>query len=215
MFKGVRHVIWDWNGTLFDDVDAAILSINNMLLERGLPILGKLQYRRIFGFPVIDCYRKLGFRFSSDAEWDAIAREFHDHYNRNAESAMLSEGVPELLAGLASAGIGMSVLSASESSMLEKLLDKYGIREAFRHVCGHSDLYGSSKVGLGRRLMERLDSAPEEVLLIGDTTHDFEVASDLGCRCLLHLEGHQDAGRLEACGCSLISSFRGLMPCQP
>lgn len=207
MIDGIKHVIWDWNGTLFNDVDAALVSLNTMLGERGLTILDRLGYRRMFGFPVIDCYRGLGFEFSTDAEWDAIANEFHAHYDRNAVSSELSAGVPDVLAQISGAGVAMSVLSAAESGKLNRQLEQCGIAGYFPYVFGHNDLYGSSKIELGRKLLAKLGCAPEEALLVGDTKHDYEVSADLGCQCALYLEGHQDADRLGSCGCRLISSF--------
>ena len=49
----LTHVIWDWNGTLFDDISTGLLIINRMLVTRGRPPLADLaHYRRIFQFPV-------------------------------------------------------------------------------------------------------------------------------------------------------------------
>lgn len=207
MIKGIKHVIWDWNGTLFNDVEAALVSINEMLGKRGLTLLNRASYRRTFGFPVIDCYRLLGFEFSTDAEWDAIANEFHANYDRNAVTAALSEGALDVLEHLQGAGVSMSVLSAAESGKLNSQLSQYGVANYFPHVFGHSDLYGSSKIELGRRLLKTLCFSPEEMLLVGDTKHDYEVAEDLGCRCLLYSDGHQDTLRLGSCGCPVISDL--------
>lgn len=55
------YILWDWNGTLVDDLDANIAIINNLLCQRGLPMLTKEYYRHIFKFPIIDFYRDAGF----------------------------------------------------------------------------------------------------------------------------------------------------------
>lgn len=204
----VSHIIWDWNGTLFDDVGAALIAINAMLEVRQLPLLDLEGYRRRFGFPVIDCYRALGFKFSTHAEWDAVAKEFHSVYNRHANRYQLVPGASETLAQLSAAGIPMSVLSASEVNTLRNFLKFYSIDGFFANILGHSDLYGSSKIELGCSLMTRIEVDPSTVLLVGDTRHDFEVAQAMGCRCVLYLNGHQDRVRLEGCGCQLISDIR-------
>lgn len=211
MLDGIRHVVWDWNGTLLDDVDAALVSINTMLKERGMPVLSMERYREIFGFPVIDCYRLLGFEFSTDSEWDAIANEFHRNYNRNVDQAGLVSGSLEVLEAVSERGIGMSVLSASETNRLNELLAHYRIDGYFRHVVGHNNLYGSSKLSLGRQLTLLLDLPPEAVLLVGDTVHDYEVARDAGWKCVLYLNGHQDEARLRGCGCAAISGLESLL----
>ena len=57
-------VIWDFNGTILDDVAAGIASVNKMLSDRGLPtIKDEEHYRKIFRFPIIEYYRALGFDF--------------------------------------------------------------------------------------------------------------------------------------------------------
>ncbi len=211
MLENTKHVVWDWNGTLLDDVEAALASINAMLEQRGMPVLSKDRYREIFGFPVIDCYRVLGFEFSTHREWDEIAIEFHSHYNSNVEGSGLTRGARELLAHLSGRGIGMSVLSASEAGKLEEMLAHYGIDGCFQNVKGHSNLYGSSKIEIGRELMEGIEVPAEQVLLVGDTVHDYEVARDVGCECVLYLNGHQDAGRLAGCGCPTVADLACIM----
>lgn len=207
----IRHVIWDWNGTLLNDMHVSLSAINIMLEQRSLPLLDLRRYREIFGFPVIDCYRVLGFRFETDAEWDSIAREFHDHYNRMVGNAPLTDGALPLLEHFSKNGATMSVLSASETTILEALLASCGIRHFFTRVYGQSDLYGGSKLELGRRLMSEIGLPPVQTMLIGDTTHDYEVARELNCHCVLYLAGHQDESRLRDCNCRTIETLAELM----
>ena len=69
------HIIWDFNGTLFDDVEAGINSVNDMLSERGLKTLeDKEDYRKVFKFPIIEYYKDLGFDF--EKAHNAIYHEF-------------------------------------------------------------------------------------------------------------------------------------------
>jgi phosphoglycolate phosphatase len=207
----IKHVIWDWNGTLLNDMHVSLSSINIMLGTRNLPLLNLESYRKMFGFPVIDCYRVLGFKFETNAEWDVIAREFHSHYNRLSSDASLTDAALPLLEHFKAAGTAMSVLSASETTILEKMLAERNIRHYFARVYGQSDLYGSSKVNLGRKLLSEIGIPSDQILLIGDTTHDHEVATQLNCRCILYLGGHQDNARLQRCGCRTIKSLRELM----
>ena len=61
------HVIWDFNGTVLDDMQVGIDSVNEMLAARGLPTLsGVTEYRAAFDFPVEDYYRRLGFDFDRE-----------------------------------------------------------------------------------------------------------------------------------------------------
>jgi len=205
----ISHVVWDWNGTLLDDVAACVDAINCMIRDRDLPRLDHDRYRSIFQFPVKNYYDVLGFDLANE-DWDAMAREFHRHYHRTSREAALREGIVSILEAFREGGIAMSILSASEITILERMLDAHGIRHFFEHVYGLSNLYASSKLTLGRALMAELDLPPERIVLIGDTTHDYEVAEDLGWRCLLLTGGHQSADRLESCACHVVEDLAHL-----
>lgn len=205
MKKGrIAHIVWDWNGTLLDDVGACVKAINAMLRHRDLPQLTARRYREIFEFPVRNYYHALGFDFQVE-EWDSLAREFHENYAVTSREAVLRGDAVNVLTAIRERGTPMSVLSASELSILERMLESMSIRFFFENVLGLSDLYASSKLDLGRDLIARVDEPPGELLLIGDTDHDHAVATELGCRCVLLAGGHQSAHRLAKCGCEVLN----------
>lgn len=193
----IRHLIWDWNGTLLDDVEACVGAINRMLDRRRLPCIDTPTYRQIFDFPVISYYAQLGFDLEAE-DWNAVAIEFHSHYGELARTATLRKGVTEVLATLGGLVDGMSILSACEQTILERMLAERGIRRYFGHVSGLDNLHAASKVENGRKLLAVLDLPPDEIVLIGDTNHDHEVAAALGIGCLLLAGGHQAESRLPA-----------------
>lgn len=206
---GIQHVIWDWNGTLLDDVEACVGAINPLLRQRGLPCLRPSSYRAKFGFPVKEYYARLGFDMAAE-DWDVLARAFHRHYARTSRSAPLRAGAMATLRFLRARGIAMSVLSASERSILKRMLCVHGIAGFFDHIYGLDDLYAGSKLELGRKLVRSIGVAPGCTLLVGDTRHDFEVARDMRCHCVLMTGGHQSASRLRSCGCAMIRGPAGL-----
>ena len=83
------HIIWDWNGTLLDDVGACVRAINQMLGSRGLPLLKSVAaYRAVFGFPIEDYYRRVGFDFDKEPFAD-LSDEYIPIYYRLAAQAHL------------------------------------------------------------------------------------------------------------------------------
>ena len=64
--KNKKAIIWDWNGTLLDDVELCINSMNLLLKERNLQALTIDRYREIFTFPVKEYYQKAGFNFKTE-----------------------------------------------------------------------------------------------------------------------------------------------------
>lgn len=205
----IRHIIWDWNGTLLDDVDACVGTINRMLLARHLPLIDITIYRRTFDFPVKSYYERLGFDLASE-DWDALAVEFHDCYGELAANTSLRDGIADVLNALRDADVPMSVLSACESTILHRMLTERGMNDYFQHICGVNNLHATSKLENGRDLLRVLDIPPTDIILIGDTNYDHDVATAIGSRCLLLAGGHQHESRLRAP--HIIPSPHALLP---
>ena len=74
-----RHIIWDWNGTLINDIWLVVEIMNKMLKKRSLSEIDLKKYREIFDFPVIDYYAKLGFDFSKES-FEELTVEFIGEY---------------------------------------------------------------------------------------------------------------------------------------
>lgn len=202
----LRHVIWDWNGTLLDDAWLCIEVMNELLSARRLPTLEAARYQALFGFPVRDYYGRLGFDFSHEP-FERVGAAFIAAYQRRHHECRLQAGADEALAALAARGIGCSVLSASEQSRLESQADRLGVRRCFVRMSGLDDCYAGGKLENGRRLLARLGLDPREVLLVGDTDHDWEVARDLDVDCVLIPSGHQSVDRLCALGAPMAISL--------
>ncbi len=198
-----QHIIWDWNGTLLDDTQAGVNAVNAMLAARRLPTLDVATYREVFGFPVKDFYRAVGFRLEAE-DWDAMAREFHDRFLADT-TLRLHADATRALACFRTAGVGQSVLSASEQSILDTMLTDFGVAHYFDIIFGVDNLYGHSKLELGRALLTRIARPPKTVLMIGDSLHDYEVAEDLGVPCLLIAQGHQSFARLARTGAPVLN----------
>ena len=124
-------VIWDWNGTLLDDIDLCINSINKLLINRNLPIVEKETYREIFSFPVQDYYKALGFDFKKE-DFSIPAHQFIDLYKTGFDSCGIQKNALEVLQNFKEKGIHQFVLSAMEHEMLEKTLMGKGISEYFK-----------------------------------------------------------------------------------
>jgi phosphoglycolate phosphatase len=199
----VRNIIWDWNGTLLDDVQACVDAINVLLDRRKLPGITRDQYIDIFDFPVRDYYLKLGFNLEME-DWHGLATEYHEVYAVASAETMLRPGAIRTLDRFKDAGISLSVLSACELTLLRQMMDQRGILSYFEHIYGLSDLYAHSKLSLGHDMLNSTGLSRAESLLVGDTTHDAEVAAALGMSCLLMTGGHQSAAKLNCCNCPLV-----------
>ncbi len=203
------HIMWDFNGTIFDDADAGIAAVNKMLSERGLsPIPSKERYKQIFDFPIEEYYRSLGFDFEKEP-YEVLAPIWVALYNENAERSGLCEGVRETMERIRSIGVKQSVLSACEIGMLTRYLEKLGVSEFLCEVMGLDNIHARSKLALAHAWLEKNHDA--RVLMIGDTTHDYETAMALGADCVLYSGGHQSREKLERCGCRIIDRIEDVI----
>ncbi|MBO5415838.1 MAG: HAD family hydrolase [Clostridia bacterium] len=200
------HIIWDFNGTLFDDVAAGIEAVNDMLARRGYKTLsGKEEYREVFRFPIIDYYRALGFDFEREP-YEVLAPEWVELYNRASESSTLSAGALEALDIFREWGIPQVLLSATERQMLVGQIRGLGIEEYFCEVLGLGNIHAYSKKDLAVLWKQR---NPQSVpIIIGDTEHDAEVARAIGCDCVLVRGGHQSEKTLLRCGFTVCDDLR-------
>jgi phosphoglycolate phosphatase len=208
--KKYKHIIWDWNGTLVDDNRVCVEILNKMLKKRSMPGVTEEQYRRHFDFPVEDYYRKVGFDFAAES-YAAIADEFIAEYTTRQFECRLQENALEVLSQLSQKGLSQSILSAYHQSRLEEVVDFFGAGRFFLKISGLSDYYACSKLENGKKLVAELGFDAKDVLLIGDTTHDFQVADCIGTDCLLIADGHQDREKLESCGAGVLGSLNDVL----
>jgi len=108
-------------------------------------------------------------------------------------------------------GIRQFVLSAMKQDALEDCLNHQQISHFFEHISGLDNHYAASKMENGRRLISGLNLNIAELVLIGDTVHDFEVATELGCQCILIANGHQSREVLQATGVLVIDRLEQLL----
>jgi phosphoglycolate phosphatase len=134
-----------------------------------------------------------------------------DEYERRKYECNLYNGVIELLNKIEKLGIGQSILSAYSQHTLNELVDHYRLKKYFTHVVGLDNIYAASKMHLGKDLMKHLGNGKGETLLIGDTVHDFEVASEIGADCVLISSGHQSKKILLECGVKVCDSILELL----
>jgi phosphoglycolate phosphatase len=205
-----QHVIWDWNGTLLDDAWLCVDIMNDCLRRRGLPIITHQRYMEVFRFPVRDYYIELGFDFDREP-FSVSGTEFIDAYERRKYECRLQARAEEVLGYVARRGLGQSILSAYRHETLQSFVAHYGLSRFFTNLLGADDHYAHGKLENGLRLIRELGIPPAEVVYVGDTVHDFDVAREMGVDCILIPSGHALRPRLEACGVPVLDSLDVLL----
>ncbi|MCB2208791.1 MAG: HAD family hydrolase [Bacteroidetes bacterium] len=190
-----KAIIWDWNGTLLNDTEICVACMNRVLEKRGLELLDTQKYREIFTFPVKNYYMEAGIDLKKEA-FEVPAMEFINLYHESLNSADLFPCVKDVLIEFKNRDYYQAVLSAMEHESLEASLKDKGVFSYFDAVTGIHDHYAYSKLEIGKELMNTIHLKRGEMLLIGDSLHDLEVAEELGIECVLVANGHQSYERL-------------------
>ena len=205
-----KHAIWDWNGTLVDDTWLFVDIMNGVLKDRNLEGITLDDYRNVFDFPVEDYYIKLGFNFSEEA-FETAGLDFIKIYDgRKFEPKLFDDTIPTLNT-LKNLGCTHSILSAQNLSTLTQSVEYYKLTGMFDSISGLNDHYAIGKIKQGKKLITDSQYNPNEVIMIGDTEHDYVVADAMGVRCFLMDRGHNSTSRLQSKQSEVFSSFSQLL----
>lgn len=203
-------MIWDWNGTLFDDAWLCLEGINLLLESRGHAALTKEEYQRVFTFPVEDYYRDAGFDLQKDS-FKELGTKFMMYYRENISRCSLRQDAKMVLKDVQQRGVSQSILSAYKHDWLEQIVGHYSLLPFFTGLLGCDDYYAYGKVENGKKWIEGLDCTPNEVIMVGDTMHDVEVAHAMGTDVVLINGGNQSIERLKTCNVPVMESLVELL----
>ena len=199
--ENYSHIIWDWNGTLLNDVELCANIMNELLTMEFLPEISVEKYRNIFKFPVEEYYRRAGHNFKNSS-FEILGKEFMNRYETGKSQCSLSLGAVELLQEFSLRNIHQHILSAYEQNSLNKIVDQFRIKKHFKQIIGLDNIYADGKMKLAEKLIKIINNNGEDqkVLMIGDTLHDLDVALHIIVDCILVANGHQSKVRLEEGG---------------
>ena len=211
MSPKIKHIIWDWNGTLVNDAWLFVELMNEELGQRNLPHINIQKYRTHFTFPVKKYYQNLGFDFKKE-DFKEVGYNFIQKYKQRKNEPDLYINSLKILKKISTLHITQSIISAQENSLLQESIEYYKIKKYFKHVQGIEHYYADSKIEIAKTSLEGLNCNNNEIMLVGDTKHDAEVAESLGVRCVLFSEGHYTKKRLEKLNHTIIDNHLDLIP---
>jgi phosphoglycolate phosphatase len=204
------HVVFDWNGTLLDDVSLAVQCTNFVLRHYGVDEVSTDRYRRAFRLPIKGFYEALSITFDK-VELRSLLALYASRFDGAVLDCPLVPGSRELLLHLSEElGCELSILSASQQGVLESTVRARDIAHYFRRLLGIHDTAVDGKHVLAEQLQRASGVPPTRTLYIGDTLHDANVAQSVGWDFLGYTGGHQDLDRWISAGVPVISSMEEL-----
>lgn len=183
----MSHVIWDWNGTLLDDVGAVLAATAVAFRQAGVQaeVTGDV-YRRSFTRPIRLFYERLLGRPIGPDEWVRLDHAFHVEYQRREDRCALAAGAREVLDEIRALGWTQSVCSMLPEEYLLPAVERRGIAGHFVRIDGlRGAERGGAKLGHLVAHLERLGITPSGTVMVGDTVDDAVAARGAGIACIL------------------------------
>jgi phosphoglycolate phosphatase-like HAD superfamily hydrolase len=201
----VTHIVWDWNGTLVDDLTLVVAATNASLASVGAGPVTADEHRRDFRRPVDAYYAGvLGRRLDPD-DFRALDRVFQEAYTAGLETCALTVDALTCLRGWTGT---QSLLSMWFHDQLVPTVDRYQLTRYFTRVDGlRSMVGGGPKEPHLREHLDALGLAAADCVLIGDSVDDAEAAASIGARCLLYSGGFTHRDRLVEVGVPVVDSL--------
>ena len=200
-----RHLVWDWNGTLLDDLPLVVAATNAAFASVGGPVVTAEAHRRDFRRPVRDYYAAVLRRPVDDEEFARLDKVFHDAYQAGLATCRLTADAE---AALRSWTGSQSLLSMWFHTDLVPTVDRLGLSSYFARVDGlRAAVGGGPKHPHLVRHLAALRVTGAEAVLIGDTVDDAEAAAAVGARCVLYAGGFTEERQLRATGAPVVATL--------
>lgn len=205
--KKYDFVLWDWNGTLLDDLEMNLEVMKELMTENGLlNVPPKEFYLEHFGFPVGDFYELLGFDFSK-IDYLKLADDYVEKYEEKFKTTGLFENTEKTLNTLFENGVHQAVISATGQERLVPQVKRFEISKVFDAILGTENDLGKGKTAVAKEWLQKSKADPKRTVFIGDTLHDLETANAIGCDCILISRGHNSKERLLKTGCRVLGDI--------
>ncbi len=205
----LKHIVWDWNGTILNDLEACCKAVNDLFEKRNLGSVSIDMYKDKIVFPVIDLYNEAGFDFKKET-FQEVCDEYLTNYLNNSHIISLHQDALKVLKLFKNMGLAQHIVSASDSKVLVQQIQYYELGSYFVNILGQDNNRADSKISLAEKLVRLVNCTPHEILFIGDTIHDFEVAQEAEMHCCLVSNGHCSEDRLKATGASVYKNLTEL-----
>lgn len=200
----VKNIIFDWSGTLSDDLTPVVLANNGVFRRLNLKIFSRKEFRQEFVLPYMEFYKKHAPGLSQET----AERMFREEYDETDGPTVMT-GAKDALKQLYSMGISMTVLSAHPQTNLEQECRDYGIFEFFKELKGSTH----DKMLAIAALLRRNGFDPADTAFVGDMVHDIDTGRAANLKTVAITTGYHDEERLRTASPDhIIHDLKDLIP---
>jgi phosphoglycolate phosphatase-like HAD superfamily hydrolase len=201
----VNHLVWDWNGTLLDDLQLVVAATNASLASAGGRSVTVDEHRRDFRRPIDEYYAATLGRPVGPAEFLTLDRVFHDAYDAGLSSVALAAGALEALDTWSGT---QSLLSMWFHDQLVPAVTRLELLSYFTRVDGlRAAVGGGLKAPYLQAHLDAIGVTGTDCTLIGDSVDDAMAAAAVGARCVLYAGGFTGRARLAEVGVPVVDTL--------
>lgn len=172
-------IVFDWDGTLLDSAGAIVQAIQAASRDLGLTVPDDARARHVIGLGLVDALRHAVPDLPPE-RYQAMAERYRHHYLSGDHALTLFPGVPEMLARLQAAGHALAIATGKSRQGLDRALAHSGLGPLFLASRCADECHSKPHPQMLEELMAEFGVAPASTVMIGDTSHDLQMATNAG-----------------------------------
>ena len=179
MRKPYELLIFDWDGTLMDSAAAIAEALQAACADLDLPVPPTSEARYVIGLGLTDAMKHI-LPDLPDSDYPKVVDRYRLHFLKRDGGTSLFEGAREMIEDLRERGYMLAVATGKSRRGLDRVLEKTGLGPLFHATrCGEESAT-KPQPDMLLDLMRDLGATPTQTLMIGDTTHDLQMAINAG-----------------------------------
>jgi phosphoglycolate phosphatase len=192
-----RLIVFDWDGTIIDSASTIAECIRDASRELGVEVPDRERASHVIGLGLQDAMR-LAVPGLPGERYPEFVASYRRHFLARKDAMLLFEGMPELLERL-SRTHALAIATGKSRRGLDRDLEYHGLAPRFAASRCADETHPKPHPAMLRELMAELEAGEGETLMIGDTSHDLEMARAAGVAALAVTYGAHPEGSLRAC----------------
>lgn len=210
MRRRFELLVFDWDGTLMDSAAAISESLQAACADLGLPVPSSQRARYVIGLGLKDALRYV-LPDLPEAEYPRLLDRYRVQFLQRDGGTTLFPGAAEMIRDLHADGFLLAVATGKSRRGLDRALEETGLGDFFDTTRCADEGFSKPHPGMLEAVMDALVTPPAATVMIGDTTHDLEMANAAGVAAVAVTYGAHDRPALAACRpLAMIDELQGL-----
>ncbi len=184
-------VIFDWDGTLMDSTRVIASSLQSACADVGIAVPSERDALYVIGLNLVDSFNHVAPGLDEEGR-QRLSERYRHHFLARENEMPLYEGVVEMLSELHGRGVRLAVATGKARRGLDRVLDATGLRPWFEATRCADEGFAKPHPGMLLMLMDITGVEPARAIMVGDTTHDLELAANAGVDAIAVTYGAHD-----------------------